>query len=64
MTTEYIGRCMGVHANQVAQYIRNYQYQGLTNLTSTAYGTNQSNLGDHAESLVNNFTAYPFLKSS
>ena len=34
LTNEQIGRCMGLHANQVGQYIRSYQCQGLPALTT------------------------------
>lgn len=55
LTNEEIGRCMGVHTNQVGQYIRLYQYQGLMALTTTAYGTNQSALEKYADLLVDSF---------
>lgn len=55
LTNEQIGRCMGVAANQVGQYINRYRCQGLTALTTTAYGTNQSALEEHANVLVASF---------
>lgn len=55
LTHEQIGRCMGVHANQVGRYIRSYQAEGLVKLTTTHYGTNCSVLEDHADVLIASF---------
>lgn len=59
LTHQVIGECMGVHANQVGQYIRLYEQAGIAALCHTAYGTNRSALEDHAELLVNDFIARP-----
>lgn len=55
LTNEQIGRCMGVHANQVGRYIRTYQNQGIAALTASGYGTNRSALEDYAEVLIASF---------
>ncbi len=59
LSHQVIGECMGVHANQVGQYIRLYEQQGIAGLSTTHYGTNRSALEDHAELLVNDFIAHP-----
>ena len=55
LSNELIGECMGVHANQIGQYIRLYEQQGLAVLSATGYGTNRSALEDHAELLIKDF---------
>lgn len=42
LTNVQIGRCMGVHANQVGHYIRCYQSKGLDALTTTYYASKRS----------------------
>ncbi len=59
LSNEQIGRCMGVHANQVGQYIRSYQQQGIKELSDTHYGTNRSKLEEYADLLVNAFIEHP-----
>ena len=59
LTNKQIAYCMGVHANQVGQYIRLYEQQGIAGLSLTAYGTNRSALDDHADLLVKDFIARP-----
>jgi transposase len=64
LTNEQIGRCMGVAANQVGQYIRVYEQGGVIKLSETYYGTNRSLLEDHAELLVSAFISKPPLTLS
>jgi transposase len=59
LSNELIGSCMGVHANQVGQYIRLYERGGIAKLSETHYGTNRSALEDYAELLVNAFVEKP-----
>ena len=59
LSHEVIGECMGVHANQVGQYIRLYEQQGIAGLSTTHYGTNRSALEDHAALLINDFIVRP-----
>ena len=59
LTNEQIGQCMSVHANQVGQYIRSYQAEGLDKLTTTRYGTNRSVLEDYADLLTASFNECP-----
>ncbi|WKN40847.1 IS630 family transposase [Tunicatimonas pelagia] len=59
LSNELIGQCMGVHANQVGQYIRLYEQAGIAALCATNYGTNRSALEDHADRLVNDFIKHP-----
>ncbi|MGB3780610.1 MAG: IS630 family transposase [Tunicatimonas sp.] len=59
LSNELIGQCIGVHANQVGQYIRLYEQAGIAALSATSYGTNRSALEDHAELLVKDFMARP-----
>lgn len=59
LTHEVIGACMGVHANQVGQYIDLYKQQGIPGLCHTGYGTNRSALEDHADLLINTFIERP-----
>ncbi|MFP4091866.1 MAG: IS630 family transposase [Cyclobacteriaceae bacterium] len=61
LTHEVIGACMGVHANQVGQYIDLYKQQGIPGLCHTAYGTNRSALEGHADLLINTFIERPAL---
>jgi transposase len=64
LSNEKIGLCMGVHLNQVGQYIRDYEQGGISKLSETHYGTNRSILEDHAELLVNVFIEKPPLTLS
>lgn len=59
MTNEQIGKCMGVHANQVGKFVSMYQQEGLAKLCQTCYGTNRSALEDHTEVLISSFTEHP-----
>ena len=59
LSHELIAQCMGVHANQVSQYIGLYRQQGIAALTTTHYGTNQSALEEYADLLVKAFTECP-----
>lgn len=59
LSNEQIGRCMGVHANQVGKYIRLYKQEGIAALSATGYGTNRSALEGHADLLVKDFIARP-----
>jgi transposase len=59
LSNRVIGKLMGFHPNQVGQYLRIYQRQGLSALCMTGYGTNESDLEAHAEVLIKCFTEAP-----
>ncbi len=54
-----IGFITGLHANTVSRWIAVYQLQGYEGLLSNHYGTNQSELQEHARSILDCFSQQP-----
>lgn len=54
-----IGQIVGLHANTVSHCLRVYVEEGLEGLLANNYGTNQSELEVHAESLLASFLKMP-----
>lgn len=56
---ELIGRICGLHANTVAHWVRVYEREGYEGLLTNGYGTNQSHLEQHCQSLLCSFDKEP-----
>ena len=58
-SNEQIGFITGLHSNTVAYWITVYEQQGYEGLLSNNYGTNQSQLEEHGESILFSFQEQP-----
>lgn len=59
-----IGLITGMHPNTVSHWISTYSEQGFESLLSNNYGTNKSELEQHAESILDSFLQHPPLTAS
>ena len=62
-TNSTIGLAVGLHHNTVGQWINEYKANGFEALLTNHYGTNKSDLENHAESLLSSFEKQPPLTS-
>ena len=58
-TISTIGLMSGLHRHSVDHWVKVYQTEGLESLYKVHYGTNQSELENHAESISQSFTQQP-----
>jgi transposase len=49
----------GLHRHSVAHWVKSYKEEGIESLYLVNYGTNQSQLEQHAESIISSFQAKP-----
>ena len=54
-----IGHMSGLHRHSVDYWVKVYQTEGFEALCKVHYGTNQSKLENHAESIMHSFTQQP-----
>ena len=54
-----IGLMSGLHRHSVNHWVKVYQTEGLGSLYKVHYGTNQSELEHHVESIIQSFTQEP-----
>ncbi|MGH2645087.1 MAG: IS630 family transposase [Chitinophagaceae bacterium] len=58
-SNEIIGQIVGLHTNTVSHWLRVYSEEGFEGLLTNNYGTNQSELDRHGESLLSSFLKTP-----
>ena len=58
-TNRLIGLITGLHYNMVAFWIKMYKEKGFNGLLTNNYGTNKSELEDHAENILDSFLQRP-----
>lgn len=54
-----IGHMAGLHRHSVDYWVKVYQMEGFKSLCMVQYGTNKSELENHAESIIQSFTKQP-----
>ncbi len=54
-----IGLITGMHPNSVSRWISMYSQQGFESLLTNNYGTNTSELEEHAENILDSFLKHP-----
>jgi len=58
-TNSTIGLMSGLHRHSVTHWVKAYQNEGIESLFTVHYGTNQSRLEEHAESIIDSFRSKP-----
>jgi transposase len=56
-SNEFIATIVDSHRNMVSAWIKAYQSEGFDALCQVGYGTNQSNLEQKAQSILESFSA-------
>ena len=59
LSNHNIGLITGLHPNTVARYINSYSCKGFEGLLSNNYGTNQSELEPHSQSILHSLSQQP-----
>lgn len=59
MSNKMIGKVVGFHRDVVGDWIRAYRKGGLNALCQFNYGTNKSELENHASGILQSFTEHP-----
>jgi transposase len=63
-SNQSISLITGIHPNTVSHWIRVYIEQGFDGLLTNNYGTNKSELEEHAESILDSFLKHPPINAS
>src|SRR5690349_3517220 len=58
-SNEMVAIAVDSHRNMICQWVKAYQQGGLEALMSNNYGTNESELEQHADSIIEEFTEHP-----
>ena len=58
-----IGQLTSLHRNAVRHLIKTFEVKGLEGLCQVHYGTDESELENHSESLLNSFAEHPPMNS-
>jgi len=64
MSNEMIGTLVDLHRDSVGDWVRRYQQGGLEALYQFNYGTNESAMENHADSILKSFTEQPPMNTS
>ncbi|MEZ5044129.1 MAG: IS630 family transposase [Saprospiraceae bacterium] len=59
LTNSLIAQIVGLHRDTVTEYVKRYNQGGLASVYAVGYGTNESKLEEHSQSLLSYFEDHP-----